>query len=78
MQRKGTSKLQRSILHEVNPQTGQHRIVLLNEGGPDASSWFENHQIGCYKGFSFSIDDSEAIPKGIFRVAKVAHQELLS
>jgi hypothetical protein len=66
----------KTILHEYD-WAGRHRIVVVENGVPEASTWFENYQIANFKGYSAATKTFEGrLPMGIFRTSPVAHQVL--
>ena len=66
----------KSIIHE-HDRTGRHRIVIIENGVPDAGQWCENYQIAHHRGLCAATGYySPALPAGIFRAASVAHQRL--
>ena len=66
----------KSILHE-HDHAGRHRIVIVENGMPDAGPWCENYQIAHHRGLCAATSYyTPALPAGIFRAAAVAHQSL--
>lgn len=65
------------IIHEVNAQRLEHRIILVKDGAPDTGAWasiaeFAFHSSGLYA----NAGASPVLPTGIFRISKQAAQPL--
>ena len=63
----------KSVLQEYD-QAGRHRIIVVENGVPDASPWFEHYQIATHRGLYAVTPTITAINAGVFRVNPVAHQ----
>lgn len=70
------AKPTRQLLHEVNTTTRLHRLVIVRDGRPDSSDWFEYKQIGQFKGIHFSSGMVEGFPAGPFLVRSQAYEVL--
>jgi hypothetical protein len=64
-----------SLIQEVNA-IGQHRIVIVKEGIPSHSGWFEHHTIAVFGKYRGSLTGNAAFPQGIFTVTPVASEVL--
>ena len=69
------SRPSRQLIHEHNPTTRLHRLVIVRDGRPDASSWMETNVIGIYKGIHFAVDVS-TFPSGPFIVKALPYEVL--
>ena len=69
------SRPNRQLIHEHNPTTRLHRLVIVREGRPDASPWMETNVIGIYKGIHFAVDVS-TFPSGPFTVKALPFEVL--
>jgi len=57
-----------NLIHESNA-AGQHRIVVIKGGVPNASRWYEHHTIAVHGKYRATLVGSEALPQGIFTVS---------
>ena len=67
----------KSILHERDG-IGRHRIVVVENGMPDESQWFECYEVAHHKGLHAVTEffEGSQLKPGIFRAAPVAHQRM--
>jgi hypothetical protein len=65
----------RQLIHEHNPATRLHRLVIVRDGRPDASPWMETNTIGIYKGIHFAVNVS-TFPGGPFLVRALPYEVL--
>ena len=63
-----------TLVHEAT-SAGQHRIVVLRDGIPKASPWFEHHQIAVHGKYRATLTGGN-LPQGIFTVSSVSHEQL--
>lgn len=65
----------RQLIHEHNPVTRLHRLVIVRDGRPDSSPWMEMNTIGLYKGIHFAVD-AGTFPSGPFLVKALPFEVL--
>jgi len=68
------AKITTQVLHEK--AIAQHRLVLLKNGIPSRSVWFENREVGKFQNLYFHVGAAGDLPE-VFRAAMVAHEELV-
>jgi hypothetical protein len=72
-----TKSLNNSVVHEIKAEKGQHRLVLLRNGIPSASKWFEGHQIASHGKYRAVFAHFEGLPDGVFTTSPTAHEVLV-
>jgi hypothetical protein len=70
-----TNSSNNSVVHERN-KLDQHRIVILRNGIPSASSWFEHHEMAVHHAYRATLYGAHGLPVGIFKISAVAHEVL--
>lgn len=63
----------KSYILEVNAT--QHRLVVLKNGIPAASPWWEARQVGKFQGVYFHVGAAGDLPS-VFRASAVEHELL--
>lgn len=63
----------KSYLHEVS--AGQHRLVMLRNGIPTPSPWYEARQVGKFQGLYFHVGAAGDLPP-VFRATAVPCETL--
>lgn len=63
-------------LHEFD-QKGNHRIVVIEDGVPNASTWFAFQAIASHKSYYAATDYfNGALPSGLFHCRTAKHERL--
>lgn len=71
-----TAKVTKLAIHEFD-QKGNHRIVLLENGQPNASTWFSYQAIAYHKGIWAATDYfNGSLPTGLFKCSLVSYEQL--
>lgn len=63
----------KSYIHEVSAT--QHRLVVLKNGTPAVSPWYELRQVGKFQGCYFHVGAAGDLPS-VFRASAVEHELL--
>jgi hypothetical protein len=69
-----TKSPSRQIIHEGDT-IGRHRLVILRNGIPTKSPWYEGREVGLYAGIYFHVGAGGSLPT-VFRASAVAHENL--
>lgn len=64
----------KQIVHET--KLDQHRLVIFKGGIPQASSWYENRQVGLFQGYYFHVGAAGETVPNVFRVSAVINEVL--
>lgn len=66
-----------TLLHEVSKSQSRHRLVIVEPGKVHrCSEWFKAADLGNFEGYTFATKETDAHPTGVFRTARVKHQQL--
>lgn len=65
----------RKVIHERNALS-QHRLIILRGDIPEASPWWEAHEVGRWKGMVAAGRGNVVMDEGVFRLVAVAHEGL--
>jgi hypothetical protein len=63
----------KQVIHEVAPT--QHRLVIVTEGIPQASPWYEYRQVGKFRNIYFHVGAAGDLP-AVFTPREVTHEVL--
>lgn len=68
------AKATRQIVHEVN-SANQHRLIILKNGIPTKSKWFEGREVGVFENLYFHVGAAGGMPP-VFRVTAIQAEVL--